>query len=32
MNQCMVRMIGVADVFEVLTAADRPYKSGMKLS
>ena len=26
------RMIGVADVFEALTAADRPYKSGMKLS
>ena len=26
------RMIGVADVFEALTAADRPYKSGMSLS
>ena len=26
------RMIGVADVFEALTAADRPYKPGMKLS
>ena len=25
-------MIGVADVFEALTAADRPYKSGMSLS
>ena len=26
------RMIGVADIFEALTAADRPYKRGMKLS
>lgn len=26
------RMLGVADIFEALTAADRPYKSGMKLS
>jgi len=26
------RMVGVADVFEALTAADRPYKRGMKLS
>ncbi len=26
------RMMGVADIFEALTAADRPYKSGMKLS
>jgi HD-GYP domain-containing protein (c-di-GMP phosphodiesterase class II) len=26
------RMIGIADVFEALTAADRPYKSGMSLS
>ena len=26
------RMIGVADVFEALTASDRPYKPGMELS
>lgn len=26
------RMMGIADVFEALTAADRPYKSGMTLS
>lgn len=26
------RMIGLADVFEALTACDRPYKHGMKLS
>ena len=26
------RMLGVADIFEALTAADRPYKQGMKLS
>jgi len=26
------RMIGIADIFEALTAADRPYKSGMTLS
>jgi len=26
------RMMGIADIFEALTAADRPYKSGMKLS
>lgn len=26
------RMMGIADVFEALTAADRPYKPGMKLS
>lgn len=26
------RMMGVADIFEALTAADRPYKSGMTLS
>ena len=26
------RMIGVADIFEALTAKDRPYKEGMKLS
>ncbi len=26
------RMMGVADIFEALTARDRPYKSGMKLS
>jgi hypothetical protein len=26
------RMLGVADVFEALTAADRPYKSGKTLS
>ena len=26
------RMMGIADVFEALTAADRPYKSGMSLS
>ena len=26
------RMLGVADIFEALTAADRPYKCGMKLS
>ncbi|MDO9354709.1 MAG: enoyl-CoA hydratase-related protein, partial [Solirubrobacteraceae bacterium] len=27
-----VRMLGIADIFEALTAHDRPYKSGMKLS
>jgi len=26
------RMMGVADIFEALTAKDRPYKEGMKLS
>ena len=26
------RMMGIADIFEALTAADRPYKSGMALS
>jgi HD-GYP domain-containing protein (c-di-GMP phosphodiesterase class II) len=26
------RMMGIADIFEALTAIDRPYKSGMKLS
>lgn len=26
------RMLGLADIFEALTAADRPYKRGMKLS
>lgn len=26
------RMMGIADVFEALTAKDRPYKDGMKLS
>jgi HD-GYP domain-containing protein (c-di-GMP phosphodiesterase class II) len=26
------RIMGIADVFEALTAADRPYKLGMKLS
>lgn len=26
------RIMGIADVFEALTAADRPYKPGMKLS
>jgi HD-GYP domain-containing protein (c-di-GMP phosphodiesterase class II) len=26
------RMMGIADIFEALTAKDRPYKSGMKLS
>ena len=26
------RMIGIADIFEALTAKDRPYKDGMKLS
>ena len=26
------RIMGVADIFEALTASDRPYKSGMKLS
>ena len=26
------RMLGIADIFEALTAADRPYKQGMKLS
>ena len=25
-------MLGIADIFEALTAADRPYKQGMKLS
>jgi HD-GYP domain-containing protein (c-di-GMP phosphodiesterase class II) len=27
-----VRVMGIADIFEALTAHDRPYKSGMKLS
>lgn len=26
------RMMGIADIFEALTARDRPYKDGMKLS
>ncbi|MDB5892502.1 MAG: phosphohydrolase, partial [Rhodoferax sp.] len=26
------RMLGIADIFEALTAHDRPYKPGMKLS
>ena len=26
------RIMGIADIFEALTAADRPYKNGMKLS
>ena len=26
------RMMGIADIFEALTAKDRPYKDGMKLS
>jgi HD-GYP domain-containing protein (c-di-GMP phosphodiesterase class II) len=26
------RMIGIADIFEALTARDRPYKEGVKLS
>ncbi len=26
------RVMGIADIFEALTATDRPYKSGMKLS
>ena len=26
------RMMGIADIFEALTAADRPYKAPMKLS
>ncbi|HLA33522.1 MAG TPA: HD domain-containing phosphohydrolase [Rhodocyclaceae bacterium] len=26
------RMMGIADIFEALTARDRPYKEGMKLS
>ncbi|MCB6183860.1 GAF domain-containing protein [Leeia sp. TBRC 13508] len=26
------RMMGIADIFEALTAADRPYKPGLKLS
>lgn len=26
------RMMGIADIFEALTAADRPYKTGMPLS
>ena len=25
-------MMGIADIFEALTATDRPYKKGMKLS
>jgi HD-GYP domain-containing protein (c-di-GMP phosphodiesterase class II) len=25
-------MMGIADIFEALTAKDRPYKPGMKLS
>jgi len=27
-----VRLMGIADIFEALTASDRPYKPGMKLS
>jgi HD-GYP domain-containing protein (c-di-GMP phosphodiesterase class II) len=26
------KMMGIADIFEALTASDRPYKKGMKLS
>jgi HD-GYP domain-containing protein (c-di-GMP phosphodiesterase class II) len=26
------RVMGIADIFEALTASDRPYKTGMKLS
>ena len=26
------RMMGISDIFEALTAKDRPYKEGMKLS
>ncbi|PZQ03393.1 MAG: phosphohydrolase [Variovorax paradoxus] len=26
------RMLGIADIFEALTAVDRPYKAGMKVS
>jgi HD-GYP domain-containing protein (c-di-GMP phosphodiesterase class II) len=26
------RIMGIADIFEALTACDRPYKRGMKLS
>jgi HD-GYP domain-containing protein (c-di-GMP phosphodiesterase class II) len=26
------RVMGIADIFEALTAADRPYKKAMKLS
>ena len=26
------RMMGIADIFEALTAKDRPYKDGMRLS
>jgi HD-GYP domain-containing protein (c-di-GMP phosphodiesterase class II) len=26
------RMLGIADIFEALTAVDRPYKTGMKVS
>jgi HD-GYP domain-containing protein (c-di-GMP phosphodiesterase class II) len=26
------RLMGIADIFEALTASDRPYRSGMKLS
>jgi HD-GYP domain-containing protein (c-di-GMP phosphodiesterase class II) len=26
------RIMGIADIFEALTARDRPYKGGMKLS
>ena len=26
------RIMGIADIFEALTASDRPYKPGMKLS
>jgi HD-GYP domain-containing protein (c-di-GMP phosphodiesterase class II) len=26
------RIMGIADIFEALTARDRPYKQGMKLS
>ena len=28
----MARMMAVADIFEALTAADRPYKPGKRLS
>ena len=28
----LARIIGIADIFEALTACDRPYKAGMKLS
>jgi len=29
---CQARMMGLADIFEALTARDRPYKDGKKLS